>query len=40
LQLPVLTQVATSAHVAFSPSIAQSQPNCEHHACWLRAIAL
>jgi hypothetical protein len=35
-----LTQVATSADVAFWPSIEQSQPNCEHQACWLSAIAL
>jgi len=40
LQLPVLMQVDTSAHVACWPSIVHPQPNCEHHHCWLLAIAL
>jgi hypothetical protein len=40
LQLPVLMQVATSAQVACLPSSVQPHPNCEHHHCWLSAIAL
>jgi hypothetical protein len=40
LQLPVLRQVDTSAHVACWSSIVQPQPNCEHHHCWLLAIDL
>ena len=39
-QLPVLRHVAASEQVAGCPSTEQPQPNCEHQACWLRAIDL
>ena len=40
-QLPELRHIATSEHVAGCPSSWQSHPpTLEHHACWLRAIAL
>ena len=39
-QLPELTHIATSEHVAGWPSSVQPQPNCEHQACWLFAMDL
>ena len=39
-QLPELTHIATSEHVAGWPSSVQPQPNCEHQACCVRAIDL